>query len=112
MRQGKGIRIRGGAPRSYYIGVESARPAVPGIAAPLTALCVLPRGMEEGTAVELPGREFGLVVGQTAHFRFFSSSTRTDDTVGAVVAAPEKNLTEIEPVEASLPAGQGADACR
>ena len=105
VRQGKGIRIRGGAPRSYYIGVEAARPAVPGYKAPLTALCVLPRGMEEGTNVELPGKEFGLVVGQTARFRFFSSTTRAEDTVGAVVPQPEKNLNEIEPLEATLPAG-------
>ena len=106
VRAGKGIRIRGGAPRSYYIGVEAARPAVPGYPAPLTALCVLPRGMEEGTSIELPNKEFGLVVGQTARFRFFSSTTRTDDVLGAAVAQPEKNLQEIEPLEATLPAGQ------
>ena len=29
-RQGKGVRIRGGIPRSYYVGVESSMPAVPG----------------------------------------------------------------------------------
>ena len=43
------MRIRSGAPRTYYIGIESAMPAVPGMPAPLKALCVVPFGMEEGT---------------------------------------------------------------
>ena len=48
-RRGRGVRIRGGAARSYYVGIESAMPAVPGMPAPLKALCVVPFGMEEGT---------------------------------------------------------------
>jgi hypothetical protein len=108
VRQGQGVRIRGGAARSYYIGVEAARPAVPGVPAPLTAWCVLPRGVEEGASMALPGREFGLVVGQTARFRFFSSATRPEDGVGTPVTAPERNLQEIEPLTATLPAREGA----
>ena len=57
-RRGRGVRIRGGAARSYYIGIESAMPAVPGMAAPLKALCVVPFGMEEGTSAAID-REFG-----------------------------------------------------
>jgi hypothetical protein len=55
-RRGKGIRIRGGAARSYYIGIETSMPAVPGMAAPLKALCVAPFGMEEGTESDIPVR--------------------------------------------------------
>ena len=36
-RRGKGVRIRGGAARSYYIGIETSMPAVPGMPAPLKA---------------------------------------------------------------------------
>ena len=75
-RHGRGVRIRSGAPRTYYIGIESAMPAVPGMAAPLKALCVVPFGMEEGTEAQIPEREFGLVVGETAEFRFLSSTVR------------------------------------
>src|ERR1051326_7441173 len=46
-RRGKGVRIRGGVPRTYYVGIESAMPSVPGFAAPLKALTVVPFGMEE-----------------------------------------------------------------
>src|SRR3712207_3277428 len=48
-KRGRGVRIRSGAPRTYYIGIESSMPAVPGMPAPLKALCVVPFGMEEGT---------------------------------------------------------------
>src|SRR4029450_11215346 len=57
-RRGRGIRIRSGASRSYYVGIESALPAVPGLPAPLKALCVVPFGMEEGTAAAIANREF------------------------------------------------------
>ena len=63
-RRGRGVRIRGGASRTYYVGIESAMPAVPGLEAPLKALCVVPFGMEEGTEAAIGGREFGLVVGR------------------------------------------------
>ncbi|MBI4872515.1 MAG: Hsp70 family protein [Candidatus Riflebacteria bacterium] len=109
-RRGNGVRIRGGTARAYYIGVETARPAVPGMTAPVKALCVTPLGMEEGTEAELPGKEFGLVVGQSTRFRFFASTTRRDDQVGAVVTRPERDLTEIDPVQATLPGEPGQAA--
>src|SRR5207245_3474685 len=58
-RHGRGVRIRSGASRTYYIGIESAMPAVPGMEAPLKALCVVPFGMEEGTEARIPDKEFG-----------------------------------------------------
>jgi hypothetical protein len=63
-RRGSGVRIRGGTARAYYIGIASSMPAVPGVPAPLKAVCVAPFGMEEGSEESLPGREFGLVVGE------------------------------------------------
>src|SRR5439155_25201353 len=56
-RKGKGVRIRGGIARSYYVGIESAMPAVPGIPAPLKALSVAQFGMEDGTSTDIPGRD-------------------------------------------------------
>ena len=46
---GKGMRIKAGAARSYYVGLETSMPAVPGFRPPVKALCVVPQGMEEGT---------------------------------------------------------------
>jgi molecular chaperone DnaK (HSP70) len=53
-RRGDGIRIRGGVPRTYYIGIESAGLAVPGMPPTIKALCIVPKGLEEGSDVELP----------------------------------------------------------
>jgi molecular chaperone DnaK (HSP70) len=108
VRRGKGIRIRGGVPRAYYVGVEIAAPAVPGVPPPIKALCVVPMGMEEGTETDVPGPEFGLVVGEPAEFRFLSSTTRRDDKVGVVLDrwSPDE-LQELAPLETALGAGDG-----
>jgi len=104
-RRGRGVRIRGGTARAYYVGVESSAPAVPGVPAPLKALCVAPFGMEEGNEVELPAAEFGLVVGRAAEFRFFGSSVRRDDRPGVVVDGWDAGeLEELAPLEATLDA--------
>jgi hypothetical protein len=105
VRTGKGIRIRGGTARAYYVGIETAMPAVPGMPPPLKALCLAPMGMEEGTSAELPAQEIGLVVGEPAQFRIFGSSVRRDDQVGAVVEEWEDELEEMPPIETTLPAG-------
>ncbi|AGW90515.1 Hsp70 family protein [Cupriavidus sp. DF5525] len=105
VRRGQGVRIRGGTARSYYIAVESSMPAVPGFEPPIQALCVAPFGMEEGTEAALPPQEFGLVVGEPVHFRFFGSSVRRQDQVGTLLDfwGPEE-LQELEEIQATLPA--------
>jgi hypothetical protein len=101
-RRGRGVRIRSGASRTYYIGIESAMPAVPGMEAPLKALCVVPFGMEEGTEAINPGREFGLVVGEPAEFRFLSSSVRKQDLVGSLLEDWGTDIEELSPLEVTL----------
>lgn len=106
VRRGKGVRIRGGTARAYYIGIESAMPAIPGFAPPVKALCVAPQGLEEGSTVELPDDELGLVVGETSTFRFFAAATRKEDGAGALVDADEEGVVELDPVE-KLVAAEG-----
>jgi molecular chaperone DnaK (HSP70) len=100
-RRGRGIRIRGGTVRAYYVGVEAAAPAVPGFPAPVRAVCLAPFGMEEGSEVDLPQLELGAVVGETASFRFFASSSRREDAPGTVVEDVGE-LEELPAVETSL----------
>ncbi len=104
-KRGRGLRIRGGTARAYYVGIESSVPAVPGLPPPMTALCVAPFGMEEGTVVELPAHELGAVVGEPVQFRFFGSSTRRADVAGTTVERirPEE-LEELPAVAVTLPA--------
>ena len=101
-RRGRGVRIRSGASRTYYIGIESAMPAVPGMEAPLKALCVVPFGMEEGTEATIPDREFGLVVGEPAEFRFLSSSVRKQDQAGSLLEDWGGEIEELSPLEVTL----------
>ena len=101
-RRGQGVRIRSGASRTYYIGIESSMPAVPGMEAPLKALCVVPFGMEEGTEAAIPDREFGLVVGEPAEFRFLSSTIRKQDHAGNLLEDWGTDLEELSPLEVTL----------
>jgi molecular chaperone DnaK (HSP70) len=106
-RQGKGVRVRGGVPRTYYIGIEAAVPAVPGRKPPLKALTVAPFGMEEGTGHQIGDREFALSLGGSPRFRFFQSSERKEDPAGLLLEAVEPDMEELAPVEAVLPGNPG-----
>jgi hypothetical protein len=104
-RHGRGLRIRGGTARAYYVGIESAVPAVPGLEPPITALCLAPFGMEEGTEAKLPAHELGVVVGEPVRFRFFGSSVRREDTAGTELESwKDGELEELSPIEVTLPA--------
>lgn len=106
-RQGHAVRIRGGTNRSYFVGVEEAAPAVPGINPPLRAICIVPFGLEEGEERELDQQEFSLILGEQATFRFFSHATPTlsngtEPAMGTVVRQWKQELTELHSIETLL----------
>ncbi|ENP8454485.1 Hsp70 family protein [Photobacterium damselae subsp. damselae] len=111
VRRGKGVRIRGGIASSYYVGIESAMPAIPGMEPPLEALCVAPFGMEEGSEVNVPSQEFGLIIGQPVHFKFFGSTVRREDTAGTHLDwwEPEE-MEELPEIQVTLPVTEGRSA--
>ena len=105
VRHGSGLRIRGGTARAYYVGIESPMPALPGVEPPVSALCVAPFGMEEGTQAELPPQELFVVVGESVTFRFFGSSTRRGDRAGTLLERwSPTELEELPLIELTLPA--------
>ena len=87
VRRGLGARIRGGAARAYFVGVEGG-----------AAVCVVPRGADEGSEHEL-GQDFRLVMNRPVSFRLYSSSSR-NDTPGTVVAgvARQADIAELPPL--------------
>ncbi len=107
-RHGRGIRIRGGIPRSYYVGIQSSVPAVPGFAAPVRAFTVAQFGMEEGSDIRIPGREFSLVIGEPAEFQIFSSAIRKDDAPGTMIDDLTEELEELPCMEVHFPASSGS----
>ena len=105
VRRGKGLRIRGGSARAYYVGIESPMPAVPGVEPPIVALCVAPFGLDEGSEAELPPHELGVVVGEPVRFRFFGPSVRREDGAGSELERWRPGeLEELSPIEITLPA--------
>ncbi|MFO1380626.1 MAG: Hsp70 family protein [Chitinivorax sp.] len=105
VRRGRGVRIRGGTARAFYVAVESALPAIPGLEPPIEALCVAPFGMEEGTEAALAEQEFGLRVGEPVQFRFFGSSVRRQDQIGTFLDFwTDEELQELNAIELLLPA--------
>ncbi|ELV8575173.1 Hsp70 family protein [Vibrio vulnificus] len=108
VRRGQGVRIRGGIASSYYVGIESAMPAIPGMAPPMEALCVAPFGMEEGTSVDVPSQQFGLIIGQPVNFQFFGSTVRRDDLAGTHLDHwGQDELEELPEIQVTLPVSEG-----
>lgn len=108
VRKGDGVRIRGGIASSYYVGIESSMPAIPGMAPPLEAICVAPFGMEEGASVSINSQEFGLVIGQPVQFQFFGSTVRRDDQPGAHLESwGVDELVELPEILMTLPVSEG-----
>ena len=97
-RRTGGLRIRGGLAQSYYIGIERAELAVPGVPPRMDAVCVAPFGLEEGSEVELE-RRFGIVLGEPVSFRFFGSPTRHD---GLGDKAPMRQVVELALIHTTL----------
>lgn len=92
-----GIRIKGGTSRSYYLGFESSGMAIPGMARPMHALCIVPKGLEEGHQFEVPGDHLALIAGEASRFPFYSSNNREEDQPGAILK-PLKNYALDESV--------------
>ena len=107
-RRGEGMRIRSGAARSYYVGMASSMPAVPGQPVPQRSVCVVPFGLEEGSTVALPALQLGLLLGARGTFRLYASTTRTDDAAGELLDEFEtEGLEELAPLHVELEGSSG-----
>jgi len=93
-RRGRGLKIAGGAARAYYVGVDTAQVA-PG---QVTALCLTPRGLQEGASVTLTEHALELVTNRPVRFRLFSSSEREGDRAGQLQTLPADALAELPPI--------------
>jgi hypothetical protein len=105
-RRGQGIRIRGGVARSFYVGIETSMPSVPGIPAPIKAFCVVPFGMEEGSELAIRDKEFGLVVGEPAEFSLLASTLRKHDQPGEMVEDWSGEIEAVNTMETLLPVSE------
>jgi molecular chaperone DnaK (HSP70) len=94
---GSGVLVRGGLPRTYYIGIGES-----------TAVCLVPRGAEEGATLEIDNDALQLVANKPVSFRLYSSLTRSEDHLGDVVelAALGEDLHKHAPLNAVIRFGK------
>ncbi len=102
---GSGVLVRGGLPRTYYIGLGEAREGK------FPAVCLVPRGAEEGAAVEIDNDALQLVANRPVTFRLFSSLTRSEDRLGQVLefAADDPGIHVHAPLNAVIRFGKKAE---
>ena len=112
-RRGRGVRIRSGAARTYYVGIESAMPAVPGMPAPLKALCVVPvrhGGRHRARTIRRPRVRAGRRrAGRVPVLSAPPSASRT--TVGALIEDWGDDIEELSP-RSHAPPRRATGHCR
>jgi molecular chaperone DnaK (HSP70) len=95
-RREVGLRIGGGSPRAYFLlaggKTRGSR----------TAVCLVPRGTDEGEEVELPERTFSLRLGRPVEFPLASTTTSHYHRPGALVDPEAEDLIALPPLAAVL----------
>jgi len=109
VRQGEGVRVGSGSPRTYYVGVDETKGDT-GDIVEYQAVCLLPRGTEEGAQVTLSKPEFAARTNQPATFQIYASSTRVGDKLGEVVTLDANEVTVLPPIRTILHYGRRAVA--
>ena len=94
-RQGLGLKIGGGIPRAYYVGVEMETPH---------ALCLLEKGTEEGEDVEIM-KPFKALTNRPVKFSLYSSTIRKGDKAGDIIEVGN-DLLPLPPIQTVLHYGK------
>ncbi|MEX1298565.1 MAG: Hsp70 family protein [Desulfotignum sp.] len=102
VKQGIGVRVGSGSPRSYYLGVES------GPDRDKKAICLVERGLDEGSDIDLPDMTFDVLTNQPVRFDLYSSSFRSGDTAGTILSVDD-TLTPMAPIQTVIRFGKQAE---
>ncbi|MFP5213004.1 MAG: Hsp70 family protein, partial [Acidobacteriota bacterium] len=105
VRLGEGVRVGAGSPRSYYVEVAGS-----GESEERRAVCLIPRGTEEGFESQVDQLSFEVLANQPVAFQLFSSSTRLGDRFGDVVTLSEEEITILPPIRTVLRYGKRGEA--
>ena len=100
VRHGRGRRISGGTAHSFYLGIAAEK----GEATP-SAICLIPRGMEEAETVELKDRVFKLHVGKPVQFPIYTSTADRVDRPGDIVPVAD-DFNALPPIQTVLRGGK------
>lgn len=105
VRAGLGVRVGGGSPREYFLGLGHAEGDAPA-EGEVRVVCVAPRGMQDGQVIEVPDREFNLVTNRPVEFPIFATTSPRKDPVGAVVDVPQDELHTLPPLQTVVKFGK------
>jgi molecular chaperone DnaK (HSP70) len=94
-QRGRHLKISGGSARSFFVVVE-------GNDQHKQAVCVLPKGTEEGSVQQLKGRTFALQLGQPVRFHLVSTTDDTEYKPGQLVVVSERAFHSMPPLATSL----------
>lgn len=100
VRRGEGVKIKAGSPRSFYLELNVA-----GEGSTKKALCLLPRGVEEGTEY-ISSREFSAIANSPVSFTLHASHTRIGDEVGDIIDIDASELHSLPPISTILRFGK------
>ncbi|MFO7839367.1 MAG: Hsp70 family protein [Desulfosalsimonadaceae bacterium] len=103
VKTGAGVRVGSGSPRSYYLGFTRKDGDEAGEKA---AICLVERGVDEGTVLSLPDSlNFEVLANQPVSFDLYSSSYRSGDRCGDILPVDE-TLTPLPPLQTVIQFGQ------
>lgn len=103
-RDGLAPKIGGGSPRSYFLALDNEA----SVASPRRAICVLPRGSEEGREIVLEDGIFALRLGRPVRFHLVSSIADAGNPppgVGEIIDLDDGDLVPLPPIETVLRGG-------
>ncbi|MFH0994411.1 MAG: Hsp70 family protein [Pseudomonadota bacterium] len=104
VKMGRGVRVGSGSARSYYIGVSTGS-AETDEANSRQAICLVERGLDEGSQIQLEDRDFQVLTNQPVSFDLYSSSFRSGDRSGHLVAVDD-SLTRLPPIQTIIQYGK------
>ena len=102
VKTGRGVRVGSGSPRSYYLGVANPDQQEK---APQQAICLVERGLDEGSAIALGDRQFQVLANQPVRFDLYSSSFRSRDRMGGIVEIDD-TFMQLPPLQTVIQYGK------
>ncbi len=99
---GKGVRVGSGSARSYYLGFERKNGDAK---AEKSAVCLVERGLDEGSQISLPDKKFQVLANQPVSFDLYSSTYRSGDRSGDLIPIDD-TLTPLPPLQTVIQFGQ------
>jgi len=102
VKQGQGVRVGSGSPRSYYIVVADSRENTS------KAVCLVERGLDEGSNIDLQEMKCEVRTNEPVSFDVYSSSFRSGDRAGQIISIDD-SLSPMTPLQTIVKFGKSSN---